>query len=66
MVQWDSDLMRWQYSSTLPVTLLMMAPMKLTESALTGEVVLCITPYVFLRRACMAAIYPCAGKEAVD
>ncbi len=47
------------------MTLSMMAPMKLTESALTGEFVLCITPYVFSRRACMAAMYPCVGKEAV-
>jgi hypothetical protein len=47
------------------VTSSMMAPMKLTESALTGEFALCITPYVFLRRTCMAAMYPCAGKETV-
>ncbi len=43
----------------------MMAPMKLTELALTGEFALCITPYVFSRRALVAAMYPCAGKEAV-
>jgi hypothetical protein len=36
-----------------------------TESALTGEFVLCITPYVFPRSACVAAIYLCAGKEVV-
>jgi hypothetical protein len=65
MVWWESDLMRWQYSSTLPVTLSMMAPMKLTELALTGEFALCITPYVFSRRACMAAMYLCDGKEVV-
>jgi hypothetical protein len=47
------------------VTLWMMAPMKVTELALTGEVVQCITPYVFSRKAHVAAIYPCAGKEAV-
>jgi hypothetical protein len=47
------------------VTSLMMAPMKLTELAATGEFALCITPYVFSRRACMAAMYPCVGKEAV-
>jgi hypothetical protein len=45
------------------VMLSMMAPMRLTESAVTGEFALCITPYVFLRKACMAAMYPCAGKE---
>ncbi len=43
----------------------MMAPMKLTESASTGEFVLCISSYAFLRRACVAAMYPCAGKEVV-
>ncbi len=42
-----------------------MAPMKLTESALTGEFVLCIMPYVFSRRACVASMYLCAGKEVV-
>ncbi len=43
----------------------MMAPMKLTELALTGEFSLCIMPYVFSRKAHVAAMYPCAGKEAV-
>jgi hypothetical protein len=43
----------------------MMAPMKLTELALTGEFALCITTYVFSRRACVAAMYLCAEKEAV-
>jgi hypothetical protein len=47
------------------VTLSMMAPMKLAELALTGEFALCITPYVFSRRACMAAMYLCDGKEVV-
>ncbi len=47
------------------MTLSIMAPMKLTELALTGEFVLRITPYVFSRRACMAAMYLYAGKEAV-
>ncbi len=42
----------------------MMTPMKVTELALTGEFVLCIMLYVF-SRACVAAIYLCAGKEAV-
>ncbi len=42
----------------------MMAPMKLTELALTGEFALCITPYG-LRRAHVAAMYPCAGMEAI-
>ncbi len=40
------------------------APMKLTELAVTGELALCTTPYVFSRRACVAVMYPCAGKEA--
>ncbi len=56
--------MRWQYSRSLPVTSSTMAPMKLTELAVTDEFALCIMPYVFLRRACVAAMYPCAGKEA--
>ena len=47
------------------MTLSMMAPMKLTEFELTGEFALCIMPYAFSRRACVAAMYPCAGKEAV-
>jgi hypothetical protein len=47
------------------VTLSMMAPMKLTQLALTGEVDLCIMSYVFMRRAHVAAICPCAGKEVV-
>ncbi len=33
----------------------MMAPMKLNDLALTGEFVLCIAPYVFSRRAHVAA-----------
>ncbi len=41
-----------------------MAPMKLTELAVTGEFALCVTPYVFSRRAHVAAMYPCAVKEA--
>jgi hypothetical protein len=57
--------MRWRYLSTSQVTLLMMAPIKLTESAVIGEFALCIRPYVFSRRACVAAMYPCTGKEAV-
>ncbi len=47
------------------MTSLMMSPMKLTELAVTGEFALSITPYVFSRRACMAAMYQCAGKEVV-
>ncbi len=43
--------------STLPVTSPMMAPMKLAESAVTGEFALCIMPYEFSRRARVAAMY---------